>query len=148
MLSGYYLILVSRIDPSENRIIHYTAKTNDENVSEHFLKTLDRLVYEIGKKYAVDKPVVITEKEQTEFDNATTCWICGQELGDDKVRDHCHFTGKYRGPAHNECNLLLRKDKTIPVGFHNGQNYNFHLFVKSLGRINGHIRTIAKNSEK
>ena len=71
-----------------------------------------------------------------------------EELGDDRVRDHCHFTGKYRGPAHNECNLLLKKDKTIPVGFHNGQIYDFHLFVKSLGRVNGHIRTIAKNSEK
>ena len=43
---------------------------------------------------------------------------------------------------------MLRKDTTIPVGFHNSQNYDFHLFVKSLGRINGHIQTIAKNSEK
>ena len=43
---------------------------------------------------------------------------------------------------------MLRKDKTITVGFHNGQNYDFHLFVKSLGKVNGHIRTIAKNSEK
>ena len=42
----------------------------------------------------------------------------------------------------------MKKDKTVVVGFHNGQNYDFHLFVKSLGKLPGHIRTIAKNSEK
>ena len=55
---------------------------------------------------------------------------------------------KYRGPSHNLCNLELRKDKTIPVGFHNGTNYDFHLFVKSLERVDGNIQVIAKNSEK
>ena len=98
------------------------------------------------------KPMIITEEEQASFDAATTCWICGGETIDDdgglgKVRDHCHFTGKYRGAAHNKWNLKLGKDKTIPVVFHNGSRYDFHLFVRSLGRIEGHIKTIATNSE-
>ena len=93
--------------------------------------------------------MVITEEEQALFDNATTCWICeGNIINGDKVRDHCHFSGKYRGTAHNKYNLKLRSDKTIPVGFHNGQKYEFHLLVRSLGRVDRHIRTIAKNSEQ
>ena len=136
--SGYCLHLVSRVDSFDDRTLNYTAKTNDDNVSEHFLRTLVNLVKKIGNKYTVDKPLTLTEEEQFEFDNATVCWICKERFDDDhddddqKVRDHCHYTGKYRGPAHNSCNLKLRKDKVITVGFHNGTNYDFHLFVRDL----------------
>ena len=93
--------------------------------------------------------MIITEEEQETFNNATQCWICNSAIaGDDKVRDHCHYTGKYRGAAHSKCNLALKKDKTIPVGFHNGTKYDFHLLVRELGRVNGYIRTIARNSEQ
>ena len=91
----------------------------------------------------------VCEKEQESFDNATQCWICNSAIvDDDKVRDHCHYTGKYRGAAHSKYNLALKKDKTIPVGFHNGTKYDFHLLVRELGRVNGYIRTIARNSEQ
>ena len=147
--SGYCLQLVSRVDPSESRTIQYTAKTDDENVALHFIRTVTDLVYEIGEKYADERPMVITEEEQESFDNATRCWICNSAIvDDDKVRDHCHYTGKYRGAAHSKCNLALKKDKTIPVGFHNGTKYDFHLLVRELGRVNGYIRTIARNSEQ
>ena len=59
-----------------------------------------------------------------------------------KVRDHCHFTGKYRGAAHNVCNLKLKRDKSIPVLFHNGKGYDIHLFMRDLGRIPGKISVI------
>ena len=118
--SGYCLRFLSRVDPTESRTIQYTAKTDDENVAVHFIRTVTDLVYEIGNKYAEDRPMIITEEEQESFDNATTCWICKGDLtNDDKDRDHCHYTGKYRGAAHGKCNRALKKDKTIPVGFHN-----------------------------
>ena len=63
VLSGYYLILVSRVDPSENRIIHYTAKNDNDSVAEHFLKTLDSIVYDLGRKYSEDKRMRITAEE-------------------------------------------------------------------------------------
>ena len=117
--SGYCLRFLSRVDPTESRTIQYTAKTDDENVAVHFIRTVTDLVYEIGNKYAEDRPMIITEEEQESFDNAT-CWICKVDLtNDDKDRDHCHYTGKYRGAAHGKCNRALKKDKTIPVGFHN-----------------------------
>ena len=147
--SAYCLRFVSRVDSSESRTIQYTAKTDDENVALHFIRTVTDLVYEIGKKYAEERPMLITEEEQETFGNAARCWICNNVfVEDDKVRDHCHYTGKYRGPAHSKCNLALKKDKTVPVGFHNGTKYDFHLLVRELGRVNGYIRTIARNSEQ
>ena len=64
------------------------------------------------------------------------------------VRDHCHYTGKYRGAAHASCNLRLRRTKRIPVIFHNFTGYDNHLFVNSLGKIEGEISVIARNEEK
>ena len=151
--SGYCLRLISRLKSFESCRKSYTAKTNDSDVSFHFLKSVVDLVKKIGNNYAVDEPMEMTEEQELEFENAMTCWICEKRFDNDdvennKVCDHCHYTGKYRGPAHNLCNLKLRKDKTVVVGFHNGTNYDFYLFVKDLGRIDGQIRVIAKNSEK
>ena len=65
--------------------------------------------------------------------NEKTCFICKKSFGDDekniKVRDHCHFTGKYRGAVHNACNLQYKVPKNIAVVFHNGSNYDFHLVI-------------------
>ena len=44
-------------------------------------------------------------------------WICKQELNTDKVRDHCHATGKFRGAAHNKCNLKLGIPRKLPIIF-------------------------------
>ena len=65
-----------------------------------------------------------------------------------KVKDHCHYTGKYRGAAHNECNLNYRKPKFTPVVFHNLSGYDSHLFIKNLGFTAGNIDCIPNNDEK
>ena len=49
-----------------------------------------------------------------------------------KVRDHCHYTAKYRGAAHNICNLRYKIPKEIPVVFHNGSTYDYHFIIKEL----------------
>ena len=43
------------------------------------------------------------------------------------VRDYCHYTGKFRGAAHNICNLRYKIPKEIPVVFQNGSTYDYHL---------------------
>ena len=62
----------------------------------------------------INKPMLITEEEEQQFINATTCYICGDSFSEsdkgDKVKDHCHYTGKYRGCAHNECNIKFNYD--------------------------------------
>ena len=83
------------------------------------------------------------------------CYICEQDLNVDKetgyifkVRDHCHFTGEYRGAAHNECNLKCKKPLILPVIFHNLQNYDSHLFIKQLSKISGDLSCIPSTKEK
>ena len=74
------------------------------------------------------------EKKKKRFDEETKCWICNEKFdGDDKVIDHCHFTGRYRGAAHNSCNLKYRKPFFTPVVFHNLSGYDSHLFIRNLG---------------
>ena len=146
---AYCYHLVSDIVPADNITVQYTAKTNDENIPLYFIKSLSQMANRLGEKYAESRPMVITEEEQALFNAATTCWVCGEETmdGDEKlrkVRDHCHFTRRYRGAAHNMCNLKLKRDKSIPVLFHNGTGYDFHLFMRDLGRIPGKISVIAK----
>ena len=51
-----------------------------------------------------------------------------------KVRDHCHYTGKYREAAHSICNLRYKISKEIPAVFHNGSTYDYHFIIKQLAR--------------
>ena len=62
------------------------------------------------------------------YNNSHICWICKQELNADKVRNHCHVTGKFRGAAHNKCNLELRIPRKLPIIFHSLQEYDGHNF--------------------
>ena len=65
-----------------------------------------------------------------------------------KVRDHCHYTGKYRGALHSKCNLRLKRTRTIPVFFHNLTGYDCHLFVKRLADSPGNADCTPRNEEK
>ena len=49
-----------------------------------------------------------------------------------KVTDHCHYTGKYRGAAHSICNLKFIVPNKTPVVFYRGPNYNYHFIIKEL----------------
>ena len=95
-----------------------------------------------------NEPMKITPEEQEQFNQASNCWICGKFLNiDDRVRDHCHFTGRYRGAAHNRCNLKYCKPNNISVFFHNLSGYDRHLFIKKLNNTMGFIDCIPNNEE-
>ena len=59
------------------------------------------------------------------------CHICNEELGEDRVRDHSHLSGKFRGVAHEVCNLKYNIPKFFPVVFYNLSGYDSHLFIKN-----------------
>ena len=87
-----------------------------------------------------DKPLRMTKEDEDEFKKATTCHICDKKYTekDIRVRDHCHITGKYRGSAHQDCNLKLRinpKEIKIPVIFHNLRGYDSHFIMQEIGAI-------------
>ncbi len=91
----------------------------------------------------------IEREEERAFQDAIHCHICGFELGADRDRDHCHLTGKYRGAAHNDCNLNYSFTGRIPVILHNLRGYDSHLIMQGLGKlINKNINCIPNNTEK
>ena len=113
----------------------FRAKDKNEDVSRKFVEMLEEDIKNIHKQFNFAKKMVnLTKKEQTEFEKAKICWICQKRFNekDKKVRDHDHFTGKFRGAAHNQCNLQFKKPKFTPVIFHNLSGYDAHLFVKNL----------------
>ena len=124
------------------------TKPEDTDAIDVFIKWLEKDVKTIAN--IEPKEMIFTEEDIKHFNNASDCWICGEELGNDRVRDHCHFTGRYRGPAHNKCNLKYRKPKNIPVFFHNLSGYDSHLFIKKLASPdkNENIDCIPNNEEK
>ena len=66
-----------------------------------------------------------------------------------KVRDHCHYTVKYRGAAYNVCNLRYKTPKEIHVVFHNGSKYDYHLIIKELAEeFEGQFECLGENTEK
>ena len=90
----------------------------------------------------------MSKKDEITYKNTTRCHICQDELGEDKVLDHCHLTGKYRGAAHNECNLQYKIPQFFPVIFHNLSGYDSHLFIKDFGKSKGRINCIPNNEER
>ena len=66
-----------------------------------------------------------------------------------KVRDHCHYTGKYRGAAHKLCHLMYNTPREIPVIFHNGSSYEYHFIIKGLAEeFDGDFECLGENKEK
>ena len=87
-----------------------------------------------------NKPLKMTKENETDFQKATKCYICDIKYTDKDihVRDHCHITGKFRGSAHQDCNLKLQMKPDnikIPVIFHNLRGYDSHFIMQQIGEI-------------
>ena len=136
------------------KLVKYTAESTDEDIPQLFVESLEKDIKEIYNKFKKPKEMVMTQEDKIDFRRATHCHICEEELKDTDdenyriVRDHCHLTGKYRGAAHNMCNLKFRLPKFYPVIFHNLSGYDSHLFIKNLGKSEGKIDCIPNNEEK
>ena len=76
----------------------------------------------------------MTEEDDEDYRNNNICRFCEREFITDKVRDHCHLTGKYRGPAHSKCIINVTQDQSnfIPFTFHNFSNYDSHMLFRKL----------------
>ena len=80
-----------------------------EDAAEIFVRDLQQEAKQLSEEYlTTPMPMMFSMTDTISFTNATTCHICTKQLGDDKVRNHCHIAGNYRGAAHNECNLNYR----------------------------------------
>ena len=98
--------------------------------------------------------IPLTKKEEENYNNQKVCYICKKEFDKSdkkhhKVRDHCHYSDKYRGAAHNICNLRYKIPKEIPIVFHNGSSYDYHFIIKELVKeFDGNFECLGENTEK
>ena len=117
------------------------------DLTEHSTKTIN---------YEKKEMIPLTKKEEKKYNKQEVFYICERGFSTDdsnkkchKVRDHCHYTGKYRGAAHDLCNLRYKIAKEIPVVIHNGSTYDYHFIMKELaGEFEGEFECLGENAEK
>ena len=61
------------------------------------------------------KMITLTNEENNSYEEQEACFICNEKFCMDEndetyknrrnVKDHCHYTGKFRGATHRICNL-------------------------------------------
>ena len=116
----------------------------------------------IMAKIIIDKPqksmTSLTDEENKNNERSNHCHICIAEFIHDKenekyrkyckVKDHCHYTGKYRDAAHSKCNLQYKVPKQIPGVFHNGSKYDYHFIINELAKGIEGITCLGDDTEK
>ena len=136
---GYgYKVVCCYDDKYSSDICIYRGENSVYKFMEKMLEEVKYCKAVIRKHF--NKPLVITEVDEQHFKTMDGCYICGEKYTDKDVRvgDHCHITGKFRGSAHQECNLRLRikpEDIKIKVIFHNLRGYDSHLIMQQIEEI-------------
>lgn len=145
---GFFYI-IKCIDESTypDKTVLYTMTEPGKDIGKKFVECLERDLREVYKILKTNKSINMTESHEIDFQNAIDCYACGKPLGTNRVRDHCHLTGKYRGAAHERCNHMMKRPNFVPVLFHNLEGYDSHLFNKCLGFSEGKINCIPKTYE-
>ena len=124
-----------------------TYSYTGENAVQEFISTLLKIQKCLNDTIFFskdEKKMIFTEEDKNAYDSCDKCWLCNGAFdesceseqgcgGLQKVRDHCHLTGKYGGAAHFNCNKTLvdnRQRKTIPFIAHNAMEYDMHLILE------------------
>ena len=131
LLNGYHI--VSEVD-DVLKSDYYKSLLGYNNVGwfiDEFIKLENKMAFYFKN---TKKDIDLKDEDEEEYRNDNVCRFCEKEIMSDKVRDHCHLTGKYRGPAHSKCNVNVTQEQSnfIPFIFHNMSNYDSHMFFKKL----------------
>ena len=108
-------------------------KKSCESLRKHAMKIID---------FRKKKTKLLTKKQQESYENAKICYTRKEKFENKylkdkkyrKVRDHCHYTGEYRGAPHSICNSKYSVPKKIPIALHIGSNRDYHFIIKELGK--------------
>ena len=96
------------------------------------------------------KNLIMNEEEEHLFQKSNSCWICKKLIDNDeeKVRDHCHVTGKFGGAAHRNCNITFQLTQKVPAIFHNLRGYDSNLIFNELNKFDVKISVIPNGLEE
>ena len=138
VLNGYHII--SELDDILQNGYH-KSPLGDDNVErsvEEVIKLENKKAFYFKN---TKKDTIVTKENEEEYKNSIIATFCEKEIISDKIRDYCHLSGKYRGPAHNSCNISVKQRQInfIPFIFQNFSNYDCYMFFKKL---------VIKNNDK
>ena len=129
-------------------IVIYKGKDAVHRFIEKILEE-DDYCSKIMRQY-FNKNLIMSLDVEEIFQLSNKCWICDKLFnpGGEKVRDHCHISGKFRGAAHFSCNTNVELSKKIPVIFHNLRGYDSHLTIKEISNFDVKVSVIPNGLEK
>ena len=152
---GYSLDLVCSFDSKQDKHSFY----RERDCIKRFCSDLKELGTKIVN-YKQKEITPLTDDENKYYEEKIECYICQKEFCYDKnqkvkfklykkVRDHCNFTGKFRGAAHCICNLNCKVSQEIPVKIHNGSKYGYHFIIKELAEdLKGEFECLGEDMGK
>ncbi|KYN08011.1 hypothetical protein ALC62_01000 [Cyphomyrmex costatus] len=125
---GYYVYCSYDSSPSGYRF------HRDNNCISWFADELKNLAHSVQSVISTNVAMDFTQDDWRKFNSTTHCHVCEKPFAKDdkRARDHCHLTGRYRGPAHSNCNLNYKDSRCIPVVFHNLTGYDAHFIIKEI----------------
>ena len=153
--AGYSSVMCCSFYKAENEQKYHRGKDCMKRFCEDLKEQAKKII-----NHKMKAMIPLNNEEKESHENQEICHICEKEFCTDKdnkkefklkkkVRDHCHYTGKYRGAAHSICNLRYKTSKEIPVVFHNGSTYDYHFIIKQLAReFKGCFHCLGENTEK
>ncbi|KAK6998843.1 hypothetical protein BgiMline_008450 [Biomphalaria glabrata] len=129
---GYAYKVVGITEKLTKRFKCYTGA----DAAEKFIYAMKKEEKWFRKISSSPKEMIWTSEDEIQFEKATVCFLCKKAFQKTeckkKVRDHCHYTGAFRGAAHSECNINYRKRNFLPVVFHNLRRYDSHIIMQAL----------------
>ena len=148
--SAYLVFPHCPFDTTKSKFDYYRGKNSMKNfcldLREHVTKTIN---------YEKKEMIPLTNEEKKMHRRLKKCFKCKIRFSTDnnnkkhhKVKVHCHYTGIYRGAAHDICNLRYKIPKEIPAAFHNGSTYDYHFIIKQVVQeFERHIEYLGEDTE-
>ena len=137
--NSYAFKTVCAYDSEQDNFIIKNNFENSQQLVSDFIKDITNEAIRVHDLKKEIKPMNLTEQEEKDFKKTDTCHICNQKIEPSdkvyKVRDHCHFTGQFRGAAHNGCNINYKNSLNLNVFIHNLSGYDSHLFIGEIGNF-------------
>ena len=152
---GYSLDLVSLFDSKQNKRSFYRGRDYIEKFCEDLKELATKVI-----NYEEKEMIPLTDSENKFYEEQDVCHICQNKFCYDKnekkkfkscqkIRDHCHYTGKFKGAAHSICNLRYKVLQEISVKIHDGSKYDYHFIIRELAEeFKGQLECLGENAEK